>query len=107
MYNLMTWKKDDNELGTFDGATVQMALPIGLDLKFGADALMVKDMHFCATIGAGAYPSYSLTSITDAPVTIDPVFSVAPYIKAEIGVNAGICMKVRALYAIGDLTYMD
>jgi hypothetical protein len=32
---------------------------------------------------------------------------VAPYVKAEVGIYAGICMKVRAMYAIGDLTYMD
>ena len=107
MYNMMTWKIDNSEPASFDGATVQMALPIGLDLKFGADAMMSRDHRFCATVGAGVYPSYSITSITDAPITIDPAFSVAPYIKAEVGVYAGICMKVRALYTIGDLTYMD
>lgn len=107
MYNLMAWKVNNSEPGTFDGATVQMALPIGLDMKFGADAMQVRDRRFCATLGAGVYPSYAITSITDAPITIDPVFSVAPYLKAEVGIYAGICMKVRAIYAIGDLTYMD
>lgn len=113
MYNLMTWKSDlpgglDNTGGyTFDGATAQMALPIGLDLKFGADALQLRTFRLCGTVGAGVYPSYSATTLNGLPFTIDPVFSVAPYVKAEVGFYAGFCMKVRALYAIGDITYMD
>lgn len=112
MYNLMTWKSEvpfglESANFVFDGATVQMALPIGLDLKFGADAVQTRSPRLCGTVGAGVYPSYAITSLTGAPLTIDPTFGVAPYIKAELGVYAGICMKVRLLYAIGDLNYMD
>ena len=110
MYNMMTWKSTlSTQFGDllFDGATVQMALPIGLDFKFGADALQVKTYRFCGTLGAGAYPSYALSTVTGSPISIDPVFAFAPYVKAEVGIYAGICMKVRALYAIGDLEYMS
>lgn len=108
-YNIMTWK--DNVPGgsgdfLFSGATLQMALPVGLDLKFGADAVSTKDHNFCATIGAGVYPSYSLTTL-DAVDNIDPVFGVAPYVKAEAGFFKGICMKFRVQYVIGGLKYMD
>ncbi|HTM65743.1 MAG TPA: hypothetical protein VL093_05460 [Flavipsychrobacter sp.] len=112
MYNLMTWKSKvpgfayENNF-ELDGATVQMALPIGLDIKYGAHAVSLKHPRFCGAIGAGVYPSYALTTLTGVPITLDPAFSVAPYVKAEVGIYAGICMKVRAMYAIGDLTYMD
>lgn len=111
MYNLMTWKSNIKvpDVGEFlfEGTTAQMALPIGLDFKFGSDALQLRTPRMCGTVGAGVYPSYALTTITGSPLTIDPTFAVAPYIKAEIGIFAGICMKVRMIYAIGDLNYMD
>lgn len=109
MYNIMTWEsKVPGLLGDvgFSGATAQMALPIGLDFKFGADALNVKNRRFCATLGAGVYPSYAITTL-DYDFDIDPNFSVAPYVKAEAGIFAGICMKVRAIASFGKFTYMD
>ena len=109
MYNMMTWKPTTGDEGTigFDGLTAQMALPVGLDFKFGADALNVKDKRFCATLGFGAFPSYELTTIENTPLSFDPVFSVAPYAKAEVGVFAGICMKVRAIAAFGKIGYLE
>ncbi len=112
MYNMMTWKSKvdgfafENDF-LLDGATVQMALPIGLDIKLGAHAVDLRTPRFCAAFGAGVYPSYALTTLTGVPVTIDPTFAVTPYVKAEVGIFAGICVKVRAMYAIGDLAYMD
>jgi hypothetical protein len=109
MYNVMTWKESNTDGGVvgFNGVTAQMALPIGLDVKFGADALNVKSHRFCATLGLGAYPSYALTAIDNTPLTIDPVFSVAPYAKLEAGVFAGICMKLRLIAAFGKIGYME
>jgi hypothetical protein len=114
MYNMMLWKskyKSYDGLGNtvdmpFTGGTLQMALPIGLDVKFGCDAVTEKSIRFCATLGAGAFSTYSLT-VLDQVSNIGGKFSVAPYVKAEVGVFAGICMKVRAVYAIGSLSYMD
>lgn len=114
MYNAMTWDSkipgildNSNFSMKFDGVTAQMALPVGLDFKFGADAIQARDRRFCATLGGGVFPSYSATALNNTPMTIEPVFSVAPYVKAEVGIYAGICMKVRAIYAIGDVVYMD
>jgi hypothetical protein len=81
-------------------------LPTGLDFKFGCDALSTKNIRFCATLGAGALPSYSITTL-DQINDIDPQFGIAPYAKFEVGVFGGICMKLRAIYAVGSLAYMD
>lgn len=113
MYNMMTWKGDvpgglaSESAYTFDGATVQMGLPVGLDLKFGGEATTIPYPRVCATLGAGVYPSYAVTTLSGAPETFDPAFSVAPYLKAEVGFRAGLCMKLRMLYAIGDMKYLD
>ncbi len=114
MYNMMLW---DSKLKMYDaggtvietpfsGATLQLALPTGLDFKFGCDALNVKNIRFCTTLGAGVYPSYSITAL-DQMESIDPQFGIAPYAKFEVGVLAGICVKLRAIYAIGNLAYAD
>ncbi len=114
MYNMMLW---DSKLRMYDaggnfydapfsGATLQMALPTGLDFKFGCDALNVKNIRFCTTLGAGAFPSYSFTTL-DQMSSIDPQFGIAPYAKFEVGVFAGICVKLRAMYTVGNLSYMD
>lgn len=114
MYNMMLWdtktKRFDNDGKLYDapfsGATVQMALPTGLDLKFGCDAMTLKNHRFCATLGVGALPSFSMTTLDDLN-DIAPQFSVAPYVKGEVGVYAGACFKLRAIYTIGNLTYVN
>lgn len=88
----------------FDGATAYMALPIGIDLKLGTDAMIDKDIRFAYTLGVGAAPSLSLTADLD---NASQEFGVQPYVKAEFGLFAALCMKVRALYSFGDLTYYD
>ncbi len=91
---------------TFSGGTVQMALPVGLDFKFGCDALGTKSRRFCTTLGFGVYPSYAMTSL-DFNVDVDPNISVAPYAKFEVGIFAGICMKLRTIYSYGNFNYME
>lgn len=86
----------------FDGMTVHMALPVGGDFKFGCDALADKSIRFCGTIGAGAYPSISATvDASDAGFG----FGVNPYAKAEFGIMAGICFKIRAMYTFGNIPF--
>lgn len=114
LYNILVWGSTVPRygLGTgstdidFSGFTAQMALPVGLDFKWGCDALNVKNNKFCATVGFGAMPSYSLTAL-DFDVDIDPKLSVTPYAKLEAGVFAGICMKLRAVMSFGKFEYMD
>ncbi len=114
MYNMMAWDSKVKMYNTdgniydapFTGATVQMALPTGLDVKFGCDAMTLKNYRFCTSFGAGVLPSFSMTAL-DNFSSISPAFGVAPYVKAEVGIFGGICMKLRAIYAIGSLSYMD
>jgi hypothetical protein len=104
-YNAMTWGSLTQPFGNF-GITAQMGLPVGVDIKIGADAMTDKNIRFCTTFGAGVNPSYSITA-WDYGIDLDPKFNVNPYVKAEVGIFAGICMKVRALYSIGSMTYID
>lgn len=102
-YNSFKWEKVANELyaGTdysIKGSTKQIAIPLSLDLKFGCDATLSKNNRFCATLGAGMQPSFfytemeGLTNITGG---------VNPFIKAEVGLLAGLCMKLQAKYEFG------
>lgn len=113
VYNIMTWEASKNpsdilSIGQYQyaGFTAQMGLPVGLDIKIGADAMTDKAIRFCTTFGAGVNPSYSITSL-DADIDIDPNFNINPYVKAEVGIFAGICFKLRALYSIGNMNYID
>ena len=113
VYNIMTWEstKNPNGLGgltgfDYSGFTAQMGLPIGLDVKIGTDAMTDKAIRFCTTFGAGVHPSYSITAL-DYDISIDPKFNTNPYVKAEVGIFAGICFKLRALYTFGNMTYID
>lgn len=112
VYNAMTWgaTKDPAGIGAlstfnYSGMTVQMGLPVGLDLKLGADAVTDKAIRFCTSFGAGVTPSYNVTTL-DLNFNIDPIFNVNPYVKAEVGIFAGICWKFRAMYTLLDQKYL-
>ncbi len=108
LYNILTWEdKATNSFAGFDGFTAQASLPVGLDFKFGADAVTDKAIRFCATVGAGGSPSYSISTLTNGGFDIDPKFNITPYVKGEVGIFAGICMKVRAIYTFTDVNYLD
>lgn len=86
----------------FDGASVQLGLPVSADFKFGCDAVTDKTIRFCGTIGAGVFPSMAAT--VDAS-NAGFGFGAAPFIKAEFGVMGGICFKLRAMYSFGTIPY--
>ncbi len=86
----------------FDGVTVQMGLPVSADFKFGCDAITDKTVRFCSTLGAGVYPSMSAT--VDAS-NAGFGFGVTPFVKAEFGIMAGLCFKIRATYAFGNIPF--
>lgn len=90
------------------GATVQMAAPIGVDFKYGCDALASKSHRFCATAGVGVVPSLNGTIISATNYDGGGLgFGVNPYIKAEAGVRAGFCWKFRLMFAFGNLPYIS
>ncbi len=109
LYNVLTTATDASTTATIDnndftGATIQMGLPISLDFKFGNEAMIRKNERFCATIGAGVYPSFTATVFKDDAGT---GFGVQPFLKAEGGVLGGLVWKIRAVYAFGSFDLID
>ncbi len=87
----------------FSGVTIEMGLPVGLDYKWGCDAMRSKTERLCYALGAGAYPSMDLTVYQDQGGF---KFGVRPYLRAEAGIFAGICFKLRATYIFGNINYI-
>ena len=84
------------------GLSIQMAVPVSLDLKFGAEASLQKGAKWTGTFGVGAYPSGSMT------VDFDNGgfgYGVSPFVKGEIGVKGGILWKLRLQYAMGNIPF--
>lgn len=112
MYNAYLWEGNSFEYtassrtGTTStgSGTIEMALPVGADYKYGCDALADKSEKLCMSFGAGLYPSMNLTVYRDVGSFN---FHLRPYVRAEFGVFAGICMKLRATYAFGNINYFE
>lgn len=116
MYNLLVWDMEPvndvyntntagyNKQYTITGGSVQLSVPIGLDLKFGCEAALEKSKGACFSFGAGAMPTAALTAYQD---NAGAIIRMQPYLKAEFGLMAGICVKVRAIYAMGKFDYIN
>jgi len=99
---------DPYGIADLDGATLQMAVPIGVDYKIGTDAVCSKKVRFGVTFGAGVMPSFNETvmiNVNGAGGGL--VTSVNPFVKAEVAVFGGLCFKLRALYSFGNVPYID
>lgn len=112
MYDALLWESNafsysynssTNEDYSTSG-TVRMSLPVGVDYKFGCDAVADKSRRFTASLGAGVFPSLSGTVFRDEA---NGNFKVSPYLKGEIGIFAGICMKLRGMLTFGNVKYID
>ncbi|HTN46945.1 MAG TPA: hypothetical protein VL098_11410 [Flavipsychrobacter sp.] len=114
MYNALVWDKDvtvysptgGTVTNSLTGGTLMVGMPVGLDFKFGCDAVGRKDVRFCTTLGGGVLPSFAMTSIDDVN-DIAGEFGVSPYVKAEVGMFTGICWKIRAMYSFGVIDEMS
>lgn len=113
MYNAYLWDggtfaySSNSRTGTTESVgsgTIELALPVGASFKYGSDALMDKSERLCYSFGAGVYPSMDLTVYREVGGFN---FHVRPYIKAEAGIFAGICMKLRATYIMGNIDYIS
>lgn len=112
MYDALLWESNsfsysgNSRTGnTSSGSgTIRMGLPVGVDYKFGCDAVSDKSKRLCAGFGAGLYPSMSLTSFRDEA---NGNFRLLPYLKGEVGVFGGICMKLRGTLTFGNIDYID
>lgn len=88
----------------FTGGSVQLGLPVSLDVKFGAEASLQKHAKYTATIGVGAIPSGTITVDLD---NAEYAWGVNPFAKAEIGAKAGIIWKLRFQYTMGPVTFFN
>jgi len=84
--------------------TVEMALPVGADYKWGSDAIRSKTERTCFSLGAGLYPSMDMTNYLGLGKF---AFHMRPYLRAEAGFFAGLCFKLRATYIPGKLDYVS
>ena len=119
LYNLMVWDAKmigeseydytTGEYSTGDdlgisAATVHWGLPVGVDFKTGGEAILDRGSRLSLTMGTGIYPSMNVTAFeSNAGIKM----KIQPYLKAEVGMFAGINWKVRALYAFGKLDYIN
>lgn len=120
LYNLLVWDNALADFQTYDettgtyttysnsyvitAATVHWGLPVGFDFKYGGEATLDKSNRLSFTLGTGVYPSMNLTVFDAYP---GAKFKMQPYLKAELGVFAGVNIKVRALYSFGKLDYLN
>lgn len=86
----------------FSAVSVQMALPVSVDLKFGGEATLEKYSRWTGTFGAGVHPSLNMTvDYGNAGFGT----GITPFLKAEVGYKAGIVFKLRAQYAFGSVPF--
>lgn len=90
--------------------TMQIALPIGVEWKVGTDAILSKRLATGATFGAGLMPQYNMTSMTASGISNAPTGSsigIYPYAKVECAFFIGMCVKLRFMYTMGNIDYID
>jgi len=119
MYNAYTWdypvansatlwdsgiRYDYSNNLFFSGITLNYGAAISADFKFGVDAMMDKNYRWGWTGGIGVLPSASITADFD---NADMTYGVQPFVKTELSLRAGIVWKLRLLYAMGSLDYID
>jgi hypothetical protein len=118
MGNMYTWSELNQQYsvdGTFkvrtpalDATTIQVALPIGIDYKAGCDAILSKRLSMCTSLGAGFMPQFNMTNLASvSDVDTKYSFGFTPYAKAEVGFFTGMCIKLRVLYSLGNITMID
>jgi hypothetical protein len=119
MAHMYTWTDLNESFGKLDGTytpvtpslegtTMQIALPIGIDYRIGNDAIESKRLAFGTSLGAGVMPNYNMSSLTGIDsIRSHNAFGFNPYVKVEGSVFLGICMKVRIMYTLGDVTLID
>lgn len=78
------------------GMSMQIGIPVSVDYKFGHDAFKYKNVRFGGSLGVGAMPQFIMSA--GIPSSMSESFSAAvtPFIKDDVSIFAGICIKLRA-----------
>lgn len=119
MAHMYTWTNLNPTMGT-DGSfvnvtpaltasTIQVALPIGIDWKAGNDCIKSKRLPLGTSLGVGFMPQMNMTTVSNPPPGQNAqfAFGCTPYAKVEASFFAGLDIKLRAIYTIGDITLID
>lgn len=87
---------------SIDREYINAIVPLGLDYKIGAEGAADQYLKTMFTLGAGAALIVNMDGGTE-------FMNVAgyPYVKAEVGYFAGIAMKLRLMYFIGEHTWYE
>jgi hypothetical protein len=90
----------------FDFFSNTIGIPLYLDYKWGAEALLDISKHICLTAGAGAVPAYTLT-VGDNKGN-DGRFTVRPSARVEAGLATKfISFKVQATALMGNVAFLN
>ncbi len=118
MGNMYAWHDLNQSMGldgtlkpqttSLNATTIHVSLPIGIDWKIGNDAICTKRLAFGTSLGAGFIPQVNMTSLDNVTgVDSKMSFGCTPYAKAELSIFAGLDVKLRVMYTLGDILLID
>jgi hypothetical protein len=90
----------------FEFSSNTIGIPLYIDYKWGAEALLDISKHICLTAGAGALPAYALT-VGDNKGN-DGHFTIRPTVRAETGLATKfISFKLQAAGVFGNVNFLN
>jgi hypothetical protein len=116
--NMYTWSDLNQTMGSngqykkatpsLNAATMQVAIPIGIDYKIGNDAILTKRLPMGASFGIGFIPQIMTTNLQGVSgSTAQYGYSCLPYAKFDWSVFTGWCWKLRFMYSAGNVNLLD
>ncbi|MCD6063983.1 MAG: hypothetical protein K0R82_1894 [Flavipsychrobacter sp.] len=82
-------------------------VPISIDFKSGGDAVLSKQYRSMFTFGIGANPCMYMMDYGPFVSSDESPFKMIPFVKAEVGIFAGIAFKLRGTAYLGTANYFD
>lgn len=102
---------DNGENGFYDeetvGMSLQLGVPVSLDLKFGFDANKYKNIRWGGSLGVGVMPQVTFSAGIPNFESESVAAGFTPFIKGDIGFFAGIAFKLRAQVGLGFMPIAD
>lgn len=89
------------------GMSMQIGIPVSLDIKFGFDAMKYKNVKWASSVGIGVMPQFTMSAGIPNSESESFAIGVTPFIKGDIGFFAGIAMKLRAQIGLGVMPMAD
>lgn len=104
-----SWNIGTVKYSGYDSATgivfcLQENLPIALMYKLGPEASLSRKDKTLFSIGAGFCPSVAFTSYDQ---TDGGYFKIRTFLVAELGINFGVALKLRATYYPSAVTFLN